>query len=120
MRLMIGRGTVPALLVTVNGNYDPSNFTFTVINGCWDGVFYNGHITVLGCPSGSFSDVDGDMEILCDNQDRLRSERDDDYMDEYSSVFANFDNPLYVAPLDPERTQRTLQWLDDLDDDIPF
>lgn len=76
-----------------------------VVNGCWEGKFINGYITVKDAPSGSFSSLDK-LEILCDNQDRLRGD--------YDEVFYNFDNPNYVAPKRKEVS------FSDFDDDIPF
>jgi hypothetical protein len=112
MRLMLGDKSGPSLLVSVDDNYDPKKFEFTVINGGWDGVFTNGHITILGDPCGAWSDI-GITEILTDNQDRLRC--DFTVFDDYNTVFDNFDNPNYVAPLYKE-VQRPACW----DDDIPF
>ena len=113
MRLMLGNGNTPSLLVSVDDNYDPTNFKFSVINGAWDGVFTNGHVTVLGIPGGGdYSDL-GITEILTDNQDRLRS--DFTNFGSYNEVFANFDNPNYVAPEYKRYTK-----FDDMDDDIPF
>ena len=107
MRLMLGTEGNPSLLVSVADNYDPTNFKFDVVNGAWEGHFTNGHISVLdgyGYSPPPFSSLDT-MEILTDNQDRLRGE--------YQEVFNNFDNPNYVAP--------AYKYVpDDFDDDIPF
>ncbi len=106
MRLMLGNSdSGPTLLVTVYDNYDPLNFKFWVVNGVWNGVFTNGHITVLGPPSGDWSDLDT-TEILTDNQKRLRGD--------YNDVFNNFNNLDYVGP-EPKVIK-----LDDMDNDIPF
>lgn len=108
MRLMLGKSTMPALLVRVADNYDPNHFDFRVVNGLWDGAFNRGHITILGCPSGNYSSLDK-TEIICDNQDRLRCS---DWNSGYQEVFNNFDNPDYVAP----KFVAAADW----DDDIAF
>lgn len=105
MRLMLGKGNEPGLLVMVNNEFDRNDFDFYVLNGCWDGHFHNGYITVKGAPGGDETSLNK-REIICDNQDRLRG----DYMD----VFENFDNVNYVAPI------KEYPKFDDLDDDIPF
>jgi hypothetical protein len=110
MRLMLGTPGNPSLLVTVDDNFDPKKFEFTVINGGWEGVFTNGHVTVLGCPDGDdFSDL-GITYILTEEQDRLRGA---DVWD-FQTVFNNFDNPNYVGP-----EFRKVDF-DFMDDDIPF
>lgn len=105
MRLMLGTKGNPSLLVDIDQERSMSDFDFWVVNGNWSGVFFNGHVTILGCPSGDHSDLD-QTEILCDNQDRLRGN--------YNDVFDNFDNPEYVAP-QPKKVK-----FDYMDDDIPF
>jgi len=110
MRLMLGNGNEPNLLVTVKDDYDPTRFTFSVINGAWDGEFINGNISIFGCPSGDYTSL-GNVEIICDNQLRLRSAP---YYD-YQTVFNNFDNVDYVGPEPAKYIE-----FDDLDDDIPF
>ena len=109
MRLMLGTPGNPSLLVTVEDNFDPAKFEFRVINGAWNGVFTNGHMTVLGNPCGSWSSLDV-THILTEDQDRLRGNNSWDYQ----TVFNNFDNPAYVGP----------EWekvvYNDMDDDIPF
>lgn len=106
MRLMLGTKDRPSLLVSVEQEHTPSHFEFLVINGMWEGTFYNGHVTVRGCPSGDYSSLDL-VEVLCDNPDRLRGD--------YQTVFNNFDNPNYVAPM-PKKIELPSSW----DDDIPF
>ena len=106
MRLMLGHKTTPELLVYVSVGYNPSKFDFYVINGCWNGVFTNGHITILGCPSGDHTRIDVILEILCDNQDRLRGD--------YNDVFNNYSNVNYASPADK------IVDMIDMDDDIPF
>lgn len=106
---MLGKNEEPTLLVAVqnlknNSDFNPNNFKFLVINGCWEGEFKNGFISVLGAPLGDFSSLKT-LEILTDNQDRLRGD--------YQTVFSNFNNPSYVAPLPKEYPA---SW----DDDIPF
>ena len=112
MRLMLGTENAPSLLVEVANDYNPTSFKFRVINGAWDGVFTNGHITVLGCPGGAWSDL-GITEILTDNQDRLRS--DFTQFGSYDEVFNNFDNPNYIAP-EYKKFEPPAYW----DDDIAF
>lgn len=106
MRLMLGTKDDPSLLVSVHQEYSSTHFEFWVVNGCWDGTFTNGYITVWGSPGGDFSSLEK-IEILSDNQDRLRGD--------YQTVFDNFNDPDYVAP---RRENATLSpiW----DDDIPF
>ena len=110
MRLMLGTQERPSLLVNVKEDYNPEQFDFWVVNGAWDGTYTNGYITVHH-PHEPFSSLDK-MEILSDNQDRLRSK---DWYGEYNEVFANFDNPNYVAPK-LEKVELPESW----DDDIPF
>ena len=110
MRLMLGDAQDhPSLLVNVKQEYSPTHFDFWVVNGNWDGTYTDGYITVHH-PREPFSLLNK-MEILCDNQDRLRSS---DWYGEYSDVFANFHNPDYVAPKPAPVVY------DDMDDDIPF
>lgn len=109
MRLMLGTKERPSLLVNVKDDYDPAHFDFEVVNGRWDGTYTDGYITVHH-PWEPFSSLDK-MEILSDNQDRLRSSNWDRG---YEDVFANFHNPDYVAPKPAPVVY------DDMDDDIPF
>jgi hypothetical protein len=102
---MLGTKDRPSLLVNVGQELSPESFDFWVVNGAWKGVFKNGYIAVLDCLGGDFSSLDK-VEVLCDNQDRLRGD--------YQSVFDNFDNPDYVAPK-PKRVVVNA-W----DDDIAF
>ena len=110
MRLMLGTQERPSLLVNVDDDYNPEHFVFWVVNGAWDGTYTNGYITVHH-PWEPFSSLDK-MEILTDNQDRLRSS---DWYGEYNEVFANFSNPNYVAP-----KQQPVKYPSNWDDDIPF
>ena len=103
---MLGTKDRPSLLVDIEQEHSPTHFEFWVVNGAWEGTFYNGHVTVYGCPSGDYSSLDK-VEVLTDNQDRLRGD--------YQDVFNNFDNPEYVAPK-PEKVVLPADW----DDDIPF
>jgi hypothetical protein len=112
MRLMLGVGGHPSLLVSVENFDNQDNFDFYVINGAWNGRFQNGYITVLGAPTGDFSDHLTHHTILTQNQDRLRSNFRD-FMG-YEEVFLNFHNPDYIAPKYKEVK------FDDMDDDIPF
>lgn len=109
MRLMLGTKDCPSLLVDVKQEYDPAHFDFWVVNGAWDGTYYNGYVTVHH-PWNPHSSLDK-VEILCDNQDRLRSVPSYDYQE----VFNNFDNPDYVAPK-PKEWVPPPGW----DDDIAF
>ena len=104
MRLMLGTKDCPSLLVDVQQEKSPSEFDFWVINGAWQGSFYNGYVTVHH-PWNPHSSLDK-VEILTDNQDRLRGE--------YQEVFDNFDNVDYVAP------KREPVVFAGMDDDIPF
>lgn len=107
MRLMLGTKDQPRLLVNVQRKHDRlAHFEFWVVNGAWHGSFYNGHVTVWNPPSGSWTDLDK-IDILCNNQDRLRGE--------YHDVFYNFDNVDYVAP-SPQKFVQPAGW----DDDIAF
>ena len=108
MRLMLGTAERPSLLVDVADDYDPAHFKFYVINGAWEGTFYNGYVTVHH-PYNPHSSLDK-VEILTDNQDRLRCH----HYYEYQEVFDNWDNPDYVAPLYKYNKEEFE------DDDIPF
>lgn len=108
MRLMLGNKDNPSLLVNVTQEHSPTEFDFWVVNGCWEGTYTNGHITVRGAPSGDFSILDK-IEILTDNQDRLRCGPA-----KYQDVFDNFSNIDYVAPVYQQ------VYFADMDDDIPF
>lgn len=106
MRLMLGTPNNPTLLVMVTESRSQNDFDFWVVNGGWDGTYNpNGCITVHQ-PGEPWTDLDS-IEILCDNQDRLRGD--------YNTVFCNFDNPDYVAPKPKELPAMVWQ-----DDDIPF
>lgn len=109
MMLMLGTRVRPELLVVVEQERGLSDFDFRVVNGAWNGTFFNGHITVWDPPSGSYTTMDK-MEILTDNQDRLRHK-----VGEWREAFYNFDNENYVAPL-PKPVVYPSIW----DDDIPF
>ena len=110
MRLMLGTKDKPSLLVNVGQEYSPTHFDFWVVNGAWDGTFYNGYVTVHH-PWNPYSSLDK-VEVLCNNQDRLRSS---DWSGEYQEVFNNFHDESYVAPkLAP--VSLPASW----DDDIPF
>ncbi len=109
MRLMLGTSERPSLLVNVGQEYSPTHFDFWVVNGAWDGTFYNGYVTVHH-PYNPYSSLDK-VEILCNNQDRLRSS---DWSGGYQEVFNNFHDETYVAPK-PEPVKYPASW-----DDIPF
>lgn len=105
MRLMLGTKERPSLLVEVEQEHSPTHFEFYVVNGAWDGTFYNGHVTVWH-PYNPWTDLDK-TDVLSDNQDRLRGH--------YNDVFNHFDEPNYVA-LKPKQVELPAEW----DDDIPF
>jgi hypothetical protein len=105
MRLMLGTKDNPSLLIELEQEMSPTHFDFWVVNGAWKGKYIDGWITIYGAPGGDFSSLDR-VEILTDNQDRLRGD--------YQDVFDNFDNVDYIAPV-PKRVV-----FDDMDDDIPF
>lgn len=111
MRLMLGHDNVPSLLVNVKQEYGSEHFDFWVVNGAWEGTYYNGYITLHDCPSGDYTSLDK-IEVICNNQDRLRSS---DWYGAYNDVFANYHNPDYVAPK-PKPVEYPASW----DDDIPF
>lgn len=106
-KLMLGVNNTPEWLVQVDTGYNKDKFNFFVENGCWYGLFQNNNVTIFGCPSGEYSSLEK-VEILSDNQDRLRGE--------WSSVFENFHNPDYISPL----PNRPMINFDDMNDDIPF
>ena len=110
MRLMLGTKERPELLVNVKQEHSPTHFEFWVVNGNWDGTFYNGYVTVHH-PWNPWSELEK-TEILCDNQDRLRSS---DWSGGYQEVFNNFHDESYVAPK-PKPVKYPASW----DDDIPF
>jgi hypothetical protein len=104
MRLMLGTKDQPSLLIELEQEMSPTHFDFWVVNGAWEGTFYNGYVTVHH-PWNPHSSLEK-IEILCDNQDRLRGD--------YQEVFDNFHNPNYVAP------KREPVVFHNMDDDIPF
>lgn len=104
MRLMLGLDDTPSLLVNVEQEYAPDHFEFWVVNGAWQGTFYQGKITVWH-PDNPRSDL-VDLEILTQDQDRLRGD--------YQAVFDNWGNPDWTAP--KARPVEQGAW----DDDIPF
>jgi hypothetical protein len=101
MRLMLGRNNQPELLIEVSDQRSPADFDFYVVNGAWEGKFTDGVVTVL-----KYGTVHEGVEVLTDNQDRLRGN--------YQTVFDNFDNPDYVAP------KSTFEIPESWEDDIPF
>ena len=109
MRLMLGTKERPSLLVNVKQEHTPTHFDFWVVNGAWEGTYTDGYITIWH-PQNPHSSLER-VEILTDNQDRLRSS---DWDGEYQEVFNNFDNVDYVAP------KREPVVFADMDDDIPF
>jgi len=107
---MLGHNEQPSLLVNIQQEFSPTHFEFWVVNGAWEGTYTNGHVTVWH-PDEPWSSLDK-TEILCDNQDRLRTTGE---WGGYQEVFNNFHNPDYVAPK-PEKVELPECW----DDDIPF
>ena len=104
MRLMLGTKDQPSLLVDIQQEHSTNHFEFWVVNGAWEGTYTNGYITIHH-PWNPHSSLEK-VEILSDNQDRLRGE--------YQDVFDNFRNPNYVAP------KREPVVFHDMNDDIPF
>lgn len=102
VRLMLGVGDSPYLLVETDANFNRNHFDFWVVNGAWNGVFKDGRVYV----ERDEEPVDHIVTILSDNPDRLRGE--------YQTVFNNFDDENYVAPK-PQYSKWDLE-----DDDIPF
>jgi hypothetical protein len=101
---MLGTKDQPSLLVDIQQEHSTNHFEFWVVNGAWEGTYTNGYITIHH-PWNPHSSLEK-VEILSDNQDRLRGE--------YQDVFDNFRNPNYVAP------KREPVMFHDMDDDIPF
>lgn len=108
MRLMLGTDGSPSLLVEVGQQKSPIEFNFEVVNGNWEGFFNNGYISVFNCPGGDFTSLE-QLQILTDNQDRLRGE--------YDVVFNNFHDVNYIAP---KPLSPLFRYPDLWDDDIPF
>jgi len=106
---MLGTKDKPSLLVNIEQEKSPTEFDFWVVNGAWKGTYTNGHVTVWH-PDYPWSDLEK-TEILCDNQDRLRSVPHYGYQE----VFDNFHDESYVAPK-PKPVEYPASW----DDDIPF
>lgn len=109
-RLMLGTDfDNPTLLVEVEKEENGS-FHFWVVNGAWDGKFVYNDPMSLGCGSVFINRTEEwvhDIMILCDNQDRLRGD--------YQDVFINFGDESYVAPKSKE-----VKLPEDWDDDIAF
>ena len=115
MRLMLGTINEPSLLVSAEIEYgDYTSFDFYVVNGAWSGHYTNGYVTInYSAKENDYNRYEGPMpwtkldkmEILCRDQDRLRGD--------YQDVFANFNNPDYVAP--PAKVIEI-----NFDNDIPF
>ena len=106
MRLMLGiDDSDPSLLVDITQEYSPTHFDFWVVNGAWDGTYQNGYITIWH-PWNPWTSLEN-TSILTDNQDRLRGS--------YQTVFDNFQDADYIAPL-PKKISLPAGW----DDDIPF
>jgi hypothetical protein len=109
MRLMLGTPGKPSLLVTVDDDFNPTSFDFSVINGAWAGEFTHGHVTVFMPRGDDWSSLDIPY-ILTEDQDRLRGNNSWDYQ----TVFDNWDNPAYVGPVWEKVVYA------DMDDDIAF
>ena len=106
MRLMLGFAGKPSLLVTTMRweRVTNNSFDFWVVNGAWKGTFTNGFVTIWH-PDRPWTNHLDRHDIICSDQNRLRGS--------YEDVFANFDNPNYVAP--DVQTDTSM-----FDDDIPF
>ena len=102
MRLMLGDIMGTNLLVSVDDNYSPEEFSFYVINEDWKGKFQLGIITV-----DNHDTISHGNKILTDNQNRLGGE--------YQDVFDNFHNVDYIAP-----PNMTFNYPESWNDDIPF
>lgn len=109
---MLGTANEPRLLVDVSEFRSPTDFDFCVVNGHWNGTFYNGHVTVW-TPDNPWTELDK-TEILTDNQDRLRGS--------YHTVFEHFHDLNYVAPKPKEYSiPSNLGYYETgWDDDLPF
>ena len=109
-RLMLGTDydNPPTLLIEVEKEENGS-FHFWVVNGAWDGKFVYNEPMSLGCGSVFINRTKEwvhNVMILCDNQDRLRGD--------YQDVFINFEDESYVAPK-PKVVKLPEDW-----DDIAF
>jgi hypothetical protein len=104
MRMMLGTNDNPSLLVNIEQEYSPDHFEFWVVNGAWQGTFYQGKITVWH-PDSPWTDL-VNLSVLSQDQDRLRGD--------YQPVFDNWSNPNWRAP--KSQPVEHLDW----DDDIPF
>lgn len=105
-RLMLGCNNEPSLLVDIQKETD-QGFEFWVVNGAWEGVFTYTDIDTGSVFINFTKDTLDNVQVLCDNQDRLRGN--------YQSVFENYSNPDYVAPKPKEPVHSDI-W----DDDIAF
>ena len=96
VRLMLGVAGVPTLLVDAPADWkDKEVFDFWVVNGGWNGrltkqSFNTGTVRVEPNQKRFDADKHPFVEILTDNQDRLRGS--------YQDVFDNFSNKDYKAP----------------------
>lgn len=100
---MLGTKDKPSLLVETEGPIMGA-FDFWVVNGAWEGSYTNGHVTVW-YSGGPWTELDK-VEILCDNQDRLRGQ--------YQMVFDNFHDENWISP------RAAFVAPADWDDDIAF
>lgn len=114
IRLMLGVSGEPALLVEAPSDWkDKEVFDFYVVNGAWNGrltkeSFNTGTVRVEPNQKRFDEDEQNLVEILTDNQDRLRGN--------YQDVFDNFSNKDYKAP-----EYKFVAAVDDCyDDDIAF
>jgi len=97
----------PYLLVDVNVPFNKRNFEFGVVNGNWRGALIDSWLYIRRDISLEITGIK--LEILCENQNRLRCH----YRD-YQIVFNNYPNTAYVAP----PYQKV--WFGDMDSNIPF
>lgn len=109
MRLMLGRTGQPDLLVSVEDYSNKNEFTFSVVNGNWQGKFINGFITIQDAPSGAYTSLIK-MEVLCDDQDRLYGKNTFDY----NTVFYEYENLHYKTKYDYKVKQQFDDWIDDI------
>lgn len=93
---MLGVAGEPTLLVDAPENWkDKEVFDFYVVNGAWNGrltkeSFNTGVVRIEPTQKRFDDDEDHLVEILTDNQDRIRGG--------YQDVFENFHNKDYKAP----------------------
>lgn len=80
MRLLLGCPE-PSLLVEVRGTFKPEQFSFTVVNGAWDGHFLRGWVYVDDT-ANDMNPLVGEFMVISDCQESLAGD--------YNDVFNNF------------------------------